>query len=113
MTARTFSLAFLIFWVVVAIGLWLRDSWMPAELREKLSDEKAQLGVLLAVVLVLWNLARFFRRSFDGPARPSPEVEEYRRRIRALSGRDPKVVNPEFNFDDPPADAPRRDEPPV
>jgi hypothetical protein len=52
----------------------------------------------------LWVAIRFAK-----PTGPSPEVEAYRRRIRAITGEDPKVTNPEFVFDDPPADNTRRD----
>ena len=45
------------------------------------------------------------------PGGPSPEVEKYRRRIREITGEDPKVTNPEFIFDDPPADNGRRNGP--
>lgn len=114
MNTKLFNLALMVLWLVLCLGLLGRDWWMPDELRERVSGPQTPLVIAVAGLLAVWNFARFFiAYRFGTPSAPSPEVEEYRRKIRALSGHDPRVVNPEFDFDDPPADDPRRDEPPA
>jgi len=108
MNTKLFNLVLLCVWLVLCAAMLLRDYWMPDELREKVSDQKAYLIILVAIVFAFWNFARFFAASRSAAAsKPSPEVEEYRRRIRAMSGQDPKVTDPQFIFDDPPPDATR------
>jgi hypothetical protein len=102
MNKKLVNLSFLIFWIVLGLGVYFRDLSMPAELREKIGEDKAQMFVLVSIVFALWNLARYFVAArLDTPTQPSKEVLEYRRRIRAMSGQDPKVTDPQFNFDDP------------
>jgi hypothetical protein len=107
MNKKLVNLSFLVFWIILGLGVYFRELWMPADLREKIGEDKAQMFVLVSIVFALWNLARYLVASrFDTPVQPSPEVQEYRRKIRAMSGYDPKVTDPQFNFDDPPAPPP-------
>src|SRR5690349_718785 len=48
MNSKLFNLPFLILWVVLGVGMVLRDWWMPDELRKRISDENAQLVMLVA-----------------------------------------------------------------
>jgi|GEM_PF-5504516 len=110
MNAKVFNLALLIFWSVLAVGLWTRELWMPPGLLEKFNGPQTPLAIALACMLAVWNFMRLWVAiRFAKPTGPSPEVEAYRRRIRAITGEDPKVTNPEFAFDDPPVDNTRRD----
>ena len=106
MNSKLFNLPFLILWVTLGVGMLLRDWWMPDDLRKRISDENAQLVMLVAAVFAAWNVTRLLAARRMASDRPSPEVEAYRRKIRAMSGQDPKVTDPQFKFDDPPADAP-------
>jgi hypothetical protein len=109
MNAKVVNLTLLIFWLVLGIGLWTRDLWMPPGLLDKVSGPQTPLVIALCGVLAVWNLMRYWTaRRFGVPHTPSAAVQEYRRRIRSITGEDPKVVNPEFNFDEPPADDSRR-----
>jgi hypothetical protein len=110
MNAKAFNLGLMIFWLIICIALLTRDfGWMPEALHEKVSGPQTPLVILLTGVLAAWNFMRFWvANRFGSPPRPSATAEAYRRRIRSITGEDPKVVNPEFNFDDPPAgDSPR------
>lgn len=108
MNKKLVNLSFLVFWLILGVGVYFREFWMPVDLREKIGEEKAQLVILVAIVFALWNLARYFVAArFDPPThQPSREVLEYRRKIRAMSGQDPKVTDPQFIFDDPPPPPP-------
>jgi hypothetical protein len=108
MNAKLLNGALLIFWVLLGLAVGLRQYWMPGEVREKFSDETAQLAMLLAALLAVWNAIRILVRwKFGDDARKSsPEVEAYRRRIRAMTGEDPKVTDPQFKFDDDSAGTP-------
>ena len=111
MNGKMFNLALMILWLVVFVGLLSRDLWMSDELLEKVEGPRMPLVIALTGLLTLWNLTRFFiAHRFGSPSRPSPEVEEYGRRIRALSGHDPKVTDPQLSFDDPPPDDRTRDD---
>lgn len=114
MNSKIFNLAFMFVWLLLCAAMLTRGWWMTDDMRENVSDQRAYLIVLVSVVFALWNFARFFAASrYAASAKPSPEVEEYRRRIRAMSGNDPKVTDPQFNFDDPPPDEPPRAAPPA
>jgi hypothetical protein len=105
MNAKAVNIGLMIVWVTLCVAMLARDWWMPAELREKISDERAYLVILVSIVFGLWNFARFFVAwQFPRPTGPSPEVEAYRRRIRAMSRGEPQVTDPQFNFDAPPPD---------
>jgi len=111
MNARVFNLSLMVFWLVLCIGLWTREWWMPPGLLEKVSGTQTPLVIAVCGLLAVWNFMRYWAASrFGKPTGPSVTVQEYRRRIRAITGEDPKVTNPEFNFDDPPADADARRE---
>jgi hypothetical protein len=101
MNTRLFNLALMFAWILLAAAMLLRDQWMSDGLREKIGDQQAYMVILVAIVFAFWNFARYFAARYRSSSKPSPEVEEYRRRIRAISGHDPKVTDPQFNFDDP------------
>lgn len=113
MNTKLFNAAFLFFWVALCLGMLFRHLWMPVDVQQKISDERAYMIMMVAGVFALWNMARLFAASMRSnvSALPSPEVEAYRRRIRAMSGQDPKVTDPQFNFDDPPLGSPPADRP--
>ena len=91
MNARVFNLALMIFWLALCVGLLTRDWWMPAGLLERVSGPQTPLVILVTGVLACWNFMRYFvGQKFVKPTRPSPEVEQYRRRIRSISGEDPR-----------------------
>jgi hypothetical protein len=104
MNPRVFNFCLAIFWFAICIGLLTRDWWMPAGMHEKVTGPQTPLVIALTAVLTVWNLLRFaVSKWFASPPKESDEVAGYRRRIRAMSGEDPKVTDPQFNFNDPPA----------
>jgi hypothetical protein len=107
MNTRIFNLALMVFWLALFVGLLTRDWWMPPGLLDRVSSPQTPLVVMVAGVLAAWNFMRFYvARRPSPPTQLSPEVEAYRRRIRSISGEDPRVTDPQFQFDDPP-DRPR------
>lgn len=109
MNSKVFNLALMAFWLLILLGLLTRDWWAGPELNDKLSGPQTPMVIMVAGVLAMWNFMRFFiAHKFSGPPAQSAEVEAYRRKIRGITGEDPKVVNPEFVFDDPPPDDPPR-----
>jgi hypothetical protein len=105
MNTKIFNVAFLLLWLSICIGLLTRDLWMPPDLLERVSGPNTPLMIAITALLALWNLMRLlvaYRFPTQSVAKPSPEVQEYRRRIRAKLGDDPRVTDPQFNFDDPP-----------
>jgi hypothetical protein len=101
MNTKVFNLALMTMWLVLCIGLLTRDWWMPDGLRDRINGPNTPVVIAVAGLLAVWNFVRFFvARRYAPPGRLSPEVEEYRRRIRAISGEDPKVTDPQFKFDD-------------
>jgi hypothetical protein len=108
MNTKVFNLALMAFWLLLCLGLLTRELWMPAGLLEKVNGPQTPLVVAVSGVLALWNFIRFWiARRFPRPATPSPAVEQYRRKIRSLTGEDPQVTDPQFRFDDSPPDQPR------
>ena len=102
MNTRILNLALMFVWLLICIGLLTRDLWMPADLHEKVSGPQTSLVIAVTAVLAVWNLMRFLvAPRFTAKPQPSAELEEYRRRIRSRFGNDPKVTDPQFNFDDP------------
>lgn len=105
MNSKVFNLALMVFWLLICAGLLTRDYWMAAELNEKLTGPNTPLVIAVAGLLAAWNLMRVWvarkypvQKAMD----PSPLAQEYRRRIRAKLGADPRVTDPQFSFDDPP-----------
>jgi len=110
MNPRVFNLCLALFWFAICIGLLTRDWWMPPAMQEKATGQQTPLVIALTAVLTLWNLMRFAVSKWAAsPPRESDQVADYRRRIRAISGEDPKVTDPQFNFDDPPSTGPTHD----
>ena len=108
MNTKVFNLALMVFWLLLCLGLLTRDLWMPPALLEKVSGPQTPLVVAVAGLLAFWNFMRFWvAHRFKRPVGPSPEAEAYRRKIRSITGEDPKVTDPQFRFDDPPVDEPR------
>jgi hypothetical protein len=103
MNTKAFNLALMVFWLMICIGLLTRDYWMPADLNEKVTGPQTPLVIGIAAMLALWNLMRLWvahRFAIKPNAALSPEAEEYRRRIRARLGEDPRVTDPQFKFDE-------------
>ena len=101
MNTKLFNLGLMVFWILLCVGLLTREWWMPPDLLDKVSGPQTPLVIMVAAVLAMWNFMRFFiAHRFTAPARPSPVVDEYRRKIRRES-EDPKVTDPQFRFDDP------------
>jgi len=113
MNSKFFNLALMCLWLVLCLGLLTREWWMPDEMREKVTGPQTPLAIAVSGLLAVWNFARFVvAYRLRAPARPSPEVDAYRRKIRAMSRGDPKVTDPQFNFDaPPPAEPPAGDHP--
>lgn len=110
MNSKVFNLALMVMWLVLCVGLLIRDWWMPDGMRDRVTGPNTPVVVAVAGLLALWNFVRFFvAYRFGAAGRPSAEVESYRRRIRSMSGTDPRVTDPQFQFDDDPSDAPPRD----
>lgn len=105
MNTKIFNLVLMILWLMICIGLWTREWWMPADLNDKVSGPNTPMVIAITGVLALWNLMRFWVAHRFPAVKPhaaaSPEVDEYRRRIRARLGEDPRVTDPQFKFDDP------------
>src|SRR3954468_3205251 len=107
MNTKFFNLALMAMWLGICLGLLTREWWMPDGMKERVTGPNTPFVIGVAALLAMWNFMRFFvAYRFSGPVGPSKEVEEYRRRIRAISGDDPKVTDPQLNFDDSPPDAP-------
>ncbi|MBO0700227.1 MAG: hypothetical protein J2P46_17640 [Zavarzinella sp.] len=108
MNTKVFNLGLMAFWLLLCLGLLTRELWMPPALLEKVNSPQTPLAIAVAGLLAVWNLMRYMMaRPSRPPTGPSPAVEQYRRKIRTISGDDPKVTDPQFRFDDPPPDAPR------
>ena len=108
MNTKVFNLALMVFWLLLCLGLLTRDLWMPPALLEKVNGPQTPMAVAVAGLLAVWNFMRFMTgRQVRPPTGPSPAVEEYRRKIRGITGEDPKVTDPQFRFDDPPRGGPR------
>jgi len=104
MNAKVFNLALMVFWLLLCLGLLTRELWMPEKLLESVNGPNTPLVISLAGILAAYNFMRLMiaTRFTTAPARPSPAAEEYRRRIRSITGDDPKVTDPQFKFDDDP-----------
>jgi hypothetical protein len=103
MNTKVFNLALMFFWLVLCVGLLTRDWWMPPGLHARADGPQTPLVVAVAGILAAWNFMRFFiAHRFGKPAQPLPTTEAQRRKIRAITGEDPRVTDPQFNFDDPP-----------
>jgi hypothetical protein len=106
MNSKVFNLALMVLWLLLCVGLLTRGWWMPDEMRDRVAGPNTPMVIAVTGLLALWNLARFLvayrfgTPALSSPARSSPEVEAYRRRIRAMTGEDPKVTDPQFKFDD-------------
>jgi len=105
MNTRVFNLALMGAWLLICLGLLTREAWMPPGLLDKVNGPQTPMVVAVAGILAVWNFMRFWMAGQPcRPVDPSPAVEEYRRKIRSITGEDPKVTDPQFRFDDPPAD---------
>ena len=105
MNTKVFNLALMAFWLLLCLGLLTREFWMPPGLLEKVNGPQTPLVAAVAGILAAWNLMRFWiAHRFPHPTTPSPAVEQYRRKIRLISGEDPKVTDPQFRLDDSPSE---------
>jgi hypothetical protein len=102
MNTRSFNLVLMLFWIAIAIGLLTRELWMPQNLKDKMNIEQMPLIIGVAFMLAGWNLMRYFAaRSRSSPVQVSEHAMEIRRKIRASLGPDPKVTDPQFDFENP------------
>ena len=98
------------FWLVICLGLLMRDLWMPR--RPARTGQRPETPLVM-----LWpacwpcgtSCASCRATASDGAAGPSPEVEEYRRKIRAMSRDGPEGDRPAIQLRRPAA---RREYPP-
>ena len=110
MNPRVFNLCLAIFWFAICIGMLTRDWWMPPAMHEKASGPQTPFVIALTAVLTVWNLTRYGVAKWSAsPPKESDQVANYRRRIRAISGEDPKVTDPQFSFDEPTSNDAARD----
>lgn len=101
MNTKVINLALMFLWLAIGIGLWSRDFWMSAEWKEKIEGPQLPLVMGVAFMLALWNLMRYWVAvRWAAPHRESAEVAQLRQRIRAITGEDPQVTDPQFRFDD-------------
>jgi hypothetical protein len=101
MNARVLNLGLLVWWLVVLIGLMTRESWMPPALLKRMTDEQMQLVFPVVVAFLIWNALRFWLAvRTDRPPDPTAR-SAMRERIRRKFGEEPRVTDPQFNFDDP------------
>jgi hypothetical protein len=102
MNTKVFNLFLMVIWVAVLIGLLTRDAWMSPEMLEKVNGPHTPMVIAVTAMLCVWNLVRFWVAwKLNRPPDPT-EREAMRAHIRRKFGSDPKVTDPQFNFDDPP-----------
>jgi hypothetical protein len=97
MNVSVLRLGFAVFWLALAMLLFLRRTMAPDGAAERLGFVSLDVAALLAVVLSLWNFARWYM----GRSRPPAEwpVRQHRRPLEPR--RDSERVeeyNPEFDF---------------
>jgi len=106
MNSKVLNLSLMILWLLLCLGLLTRDWWMPDEMRDRVSGPNTPMAIAVTALLAGWNLVRFLvayrfgTPAQSSPARSSPEVEAYRRKIRTMSRGEPQVTDPQFKFDD-------------
>lgn len=100
MNTRGFNLALMAFWLAIAIALLTRDLWMSRAMLDKVDVPQMPLIIGVAFMLTGWNLMRYWVAGrFSRPPEVSATTQELRRKIRSISGSDPRVTDPEFDFE--------------
>jgi hypothetical protein len=95
-----FNIVMALFWAVLFIGMYFRTSWMSVEMQAMVENERTPLVMWGLVVLLMWNVTRAYVRRRFSVVR-SNITPEMRAKVRSITGTDPKVTDPQFNFDDP------------
>jgi hypothetical protein len=102
------SLILVVFWVVVAAGIFILD---PPQLRIRIGDSSFSSG-WVALFLALWNMLRWWSyRSARARNEAAVQTEQRLRRHERPAEDSAPERNPDFIFDEPPAPE-RKDAPP-
>ena len=102
MRYRWFNLTLAAVWLVVAGGLFFREEWMSANLRERVGEGGPLLSGM-AAVLAAYNLVRWWAAGREVSGRAAA-LDDYRRRVGPLAAKDPPPVeNPDLHSTTPTA----------
>ncbi len=105
MNTRILNISFAIFWLTLLVGFMTREWWMPPPLLAMADTEHTPLILGILAVMAMWNVSRFWFSLKSGPPK-SQITDELRQKIRGITGTDPKVTDPQFNFGDADKPAP-------
>jgi hypothetical protein len=82
-----------LFWLVTAVGLFLREELLPPDLLANYRGRNLAFGAWLALLLAGWNLARWYQA--ESMRR---RVTSDRKPLRPQPGAAGGEYNPEFDF---------------
>ncbi|VTS06469.1 hypothetical protein [Tuwongella immobilis] len=102
---RTMNLGLMLVWLLVGLGILLREFWVPADVEFPLANDPQRLKLLgyLALGLAAWNFMRWFM-TWSAQRTEAWEREQRLERERLLRDRkqsEAEVVNPALRFDAP------------
>ncbi len=108
MNTKLFNLVLMVLWAAVFLGLLTRDWWMNEAMLQKVDSPQTPLLMGLAGIFALWNGARLWAAYQTTPTTPRASMaERYKQKIKGITGEDPRVTDPQFDFtanqDEPPA----------
>jgi hypothetical protein len=103
MNTRAFNFGLMLFWLVLGVGLITRSWWMENDWKARVEGANPQLMIGFVFLMAAWNFIRMWSVAQRQPVyKESQEASEIRRRIREkMGGEDPKITDPQFNFDEP------------
>lgn len=101
MNTKIFNLVLLVTWSILFVGLLTRSWWMSDELLKKVDSPQTPLLMALAGVFALWNGARLWASTQSTPTARPTMTDRYRQKIKGITGEDPRVTDPQFDFNNP------------
>ena len=107
MATKLFNLVLFFVWASICLGLLTRHWWMPPALLEKCNPHHTPLVTAVTGILAAWNLVRLWIASRSRATGPSPVALQYSQKIRGKGEADPRITDPQFNFEAPKSEEPR------
>lgn len=106
MNTKLFNIVLLTIWITIFVGLLTRSWWMDDAMLQRVENQHTSMLMALAGIFAMWNGARLWANLQASASARTSMASKYREKIKGITGEDPRITDPQFDFTAPTPETP-------